>query len=92
MERISEYRQFSSLSSTPDIDAVQERTLEELFADFYSERCGGGMPDTADTELLGVAGELLRNTPADPRQRYAVDSVLTDQLLAFLIKQEEDRA
>ncbi len=92
MERISEYRQFSSLLSTPDIDAVQERTLEELFADFYSERCGGGMPDTADTELLGVAGELLRNTPADPRQRYAVDSVLTDQLLAFLIKQEEDRA
>ena len=91
MERASEFSHFGSVPDAPDADAVKEKNLEELFADFFTERCGGEAPEEEDAELLREAGELLRNTPPDPKQRNAVDSVLTDQLLKFLKEQEENR-
>ncbi len=92
MERISEYRQFTSLPDVPDAAAVREKTLEELFADFYTERCGGKEPEEKDLVLFHEAGELLRNTPPDPKKRYEVETALTEHLLDYLIKQEENEA
>ena len=92
MERISEYRQFTSLPDTPDAEAVREKTLEELFADFYTERCGGEAPEEKEMLLFHAAGELLRNTSPDPKKRYEIEPALTEQLLDYLIKQEENGA
>lgn len=89
MERVSEYRRFTEEVSGTDLQAVQEKSLEELFADFWMDRSGGSEPDEADLSLLHEAGELLRNRLPDPRQQTAVDSDTTEALLTFLMRQEE---
>jgi hypothetical protein len=88
MERVSEFSRFSDDISAPDVGTIREKSLEELFADFYEARCGGETPDEDDSELLHEAGELLRNTPPDPAQRGAVDAQMTAALLNYLLGQE----
>jgi len=88
MERVSEFSRFSDDVSAPDVGTIREKSLEELFADFYEARCGGETPDEDDSELLHEAGELLRNTPPDPAQRGAVDAQTTAALLNYLLGQE----
>ena len=65
---------------------MEEKSVEELFADFYADRSGGVEPTEADRELLAFAGELLR--------RAAPHSVPTGEeigaLLDFLTRQEEN--
>ncbi len=90
MERVSEYRRFSEEVSGTSIQAVREKTLEELFTDFYTDREGGVEPEQQDIDLLHKAGELLRNRQPDPRQRTAADAETTDALLAFLMGQEAE--
>ena len=89
MERVSEYRRFTEEVSGTDLQAVREKSLEELFADFWMDRSGGSEPDEADLSLLHEAGELLRSRLPDPRQQTAVDSDTTEALLTFLMRQEE---
>lgn len=88
MERLSELQRFSGDVISPDTQALREKSLEELFADFFSQRSGGEALPRADQELLAAAGELIRNNQPDPRQRYAVDPGLTDALLRILLNQE----
>ena len=87
MERVSEHRPFADDICMTDADAIRGRTTEELFADFYTERCGTE-PDEPDLQLLQVAGDLLRHSQANPRQRTAVDSEVVSSLLRYLMKQE----
>ncbi len=88
MERVSEYRRFAEEVGGTDLQAVREKTLEELFADFFTDRSGGTAPEEADLALLHEAGELLRSRQPDPRQRGAVDTETTEALLRFLMRQE----
>ena len=90
MERISEYQRYTGDVTSPDTQALREKSLEELFSDFFSQRSGGESPSSADLELLAAAGELIRNSQPDPRQRYAVDPGLTEELLQILLKKEAD--
>lgn len=88
MERVSEYRRFAEEVNGTDLQAVREKTLEELFADFFMDRSGGDEPEEADLKLLHEAGELLRSRIPDPRQRTGVDAETTEALLRFLMRQE----
>ncbi len=88
MERVSEFRRFAEEVSGTDLQAVREKTLEELFADFFTDRSGGTAPEEEDLALLHEAGELLRSRQPDPRQRSAVDTETTEALLRFLMRQE----
>ena len=82
MEICSEFEAGRSVAARA-AEAVREKSVEELFQDFYAERSGGETPDEADRELLCYAGELLR----DPRLRTAPEAAAT-QLLEHLLKQE----
>jgi len=85
MELVSEYRAFSGVSGAPRASDIREKAVEELFADFYAERCGGDVLSERDAELLHFAGELQRHAP----QQAAPDAADMEKLLAFLTKQEE---
>ena len=92
MERVSEYRRFSEDIRGFASGAIREKTLEELFADFFAHQRGGEEPDRDDLDLLRQAGELLRNTPPDPTRRDRADIALTNKLLEYLLGQEADEA
>ena len=87
MDRVSEFRRFNDDIVGTDSDTVREKTTEELFADFYLERCGSE-PDELDLALLHQAGELLRNSHPNPKQRTAVDTETVSSLLRYLKEQE----
>ena len=89
MERISEYQRFSGPVTAPDAQSLGEKSLEELFSDFYTDRSAGEEVSDADFELLHFAGELIRNNPDSESQ--AVDPALTDELLKFIQSQEADK-
>lgn len=88
MERTSEYRRFQALPGAPAAEGLRERPLEDLFADFYTERSGGEPPEPEDLALLRRAGELLRAHPIETGQRSAVDETLTAALLKELLEGE----
>ncbi len=92
METVSEYRRFAEPVRGPGSGAEGEKSTEELFAEYYADRSGGETPDEADMALLRRSGELLRNSPPDPRQRAAVDPALTEALLRYLRNGEAERA
>ncbi len=90
MELVSEYAPFGEVSAVPEAGAAAEKTIEELFADFYAERCSGQAPSPQELTLLQFAGERLRHAaPADGRQAPAMQDV--EALLTFTLKQEEDQ-
>ncbi len=83
LELVSEYRPFAA---APEGTAAEkgEKSVEELFADFYAARLGGEDPEEEDLALLAFAGERLRHREA------AGESEETDiaALLQFLEEQE----
>ena len=85
MELTSEYRPFGGEAGAPDAGAAEEKTVEELFADFYSERTGGQAPSAQEEELLRFAGELSRH--AEPGTRPAGGEIA--RLLDFALGQED---
>ncbi len=87
MERVSEYRRYAETAGGTELQAAREKTLEELFADFFRDR-SGAEPEEADLRLLHEAGELLRSRLPDPGQRTAVDAETAEALLSFLMQQE----
>lgn len=87
METVSEYRRAVYGGDAPRMETLREKTVEELFADFFTER-SGAEPDEADLALLHAAGELLRSHPAEPGQD---DAPLAEKLLAELKRREAKR-
>lgn len=83
MELVSEYRPFGAMASCP-ADGTEEKTVEELFMDFYRERRDGAEPDGAERSLLCFAGEQARHMDGeeDPERQTAA-------LLRFALEQEE---
>ena len=66
LECISDYREFSDQVNSVDAEAVKEKSLEDLFADLYTDRKGGNPPGDEVYEVLQYVGELVRNR--DPHQ------------------------
>lgn len=65
----------------------RERSIAELFAEFYQLRTGGALPDAAEERLIAFAAEQIANAPEDisPEEQDA----LAQKLVAFALKQEE---
>ena len=87
LELASEYDAFTGKTNALDAKAVREKTVEDLFADFYQERNGGVPLTDNDTALLAYAGELLRH--ADLRMAPQKQDI--EKLLKTLMEQEERR-
>ncbi len=83
LELASEYEPYSERAGTAPGEG-REKSEEELFAEFYGERCGGESPSEADLELLGFAAELLRHRDAAGR----TEQQDIDALLRFAAEQE----
>ena len=84
LELVSEYDPFTG--QVGPARGQQEKSVEELFADFYAERCGGEDPDEKDLALLYFAGERLRHR----EHTGAVEPQDIDALLQYILKQEEE--
>ncbi len=84
LELVSEYDPFTGQIAAAR--GQQEKSVEELFADFYAERRGGEDPTREDLALLRFAGERLRHregTGASEQQDI-------DALLRFALEQEAE--
>ena len=83
MELVSEFDPFTGRPETPTGQAAGEKTVEELFADFYTERCNQP-PTAAEADLLRFAAELQRSAddPAKPGE------ALIERLVRFALGQE----
>ena len=86
LELVSEYNPFGTESSAVQ-DLGQKQSMEELFAQFYSERCGGEEPTEEDLALLGYAGERLRHRESSGASEQQDIAALLD----FLTEQEAER-
>lgn len=90
MDRVSEFRRFTGVPSGPNLTRLQERPVEELFADFYRERSAGESPQEEDMALLEYAAELLRNSDAGQDGKF-VDGALSEKILDYLDGEEKRR-
>lgn len=86
MERISEFRRFTGESDSPELRELESKRVEELFADFYTERAGGE-PHEDDVALMRFAAELLRNSDAGADGK-SVDPSLAEKMLNYLAKED----
>ncbi len=84
MERVSEYDPFRGEAGAPESGAMEQKSLPELFAEFYTERSGGIPPEDKDLDLLAYAGELTRlgDTSGGPTEEAV------GKLLDYLLEQE----
>lgn len=85
MERLSEFRQFTGKSESPELRELESKSVEELFADFYMERVGDA-PHESDIALMRYTAELLRNSDAGADGK-CVDPSLAEKVLEFLAKE-----
>ena len=85
MELCSEYSALRGETAALSSSAVREKSVEELFDAFYTERNDGVPPSERDSELLRFAAELLRH--ADLRSEPKPEEI--EKLLDCLQKQEE---
>lgn len=84
LELVSEYDPFSG--QTAETAGQREKSVEELFAEFYAARCGGEDPSEEDLALLRFAGERLRHRESsDGDLRQDIDA-----LLQFVLEQEAE--
>ena len=81
MEIASEYHAYSDVKG-PERSAVEQKSVEALFTDFFAERMGGELPTESEAALIAYAGELLLGGLPPEKQ--------IDRLLAFAQEQEGD--
>lgn len=86
LELVSEYSPFAGEAALRE-EGQGEKSPEQLFAEFYTERCGGEEPSEEDLALLAFAGEQLRDRDGG----VAAEARDIDALLAFLDRQEAER-
>ena len=87
MELCSDYAQFSGEAGTLSRGDVEQKSIEALFVDFFTERSGGTPPPDEDAALLQFAGELLRRR--DPHAPPTAQDA--EKLLDYLTGQEAER-
>jgi exonuclease SbcD len=79
MEITSEYYTYSDVKG-PERSAVERKSVEELFTDFFADRMGGALPTETEAALIAYAGELLLGGMPPEKQ--------IERLLAFAQEQE----
>lgn len=84
MELCADYEQFDGETAALSRGDVEQKSVQALFTDFYTERALGVPPTDADAELLDYAGELLAR--ADPHSAPMEQDIR--KLLDFLSEQE----
>lgn len=84
LEIVSEHRPFAENGAMAEAKAVEEKSVEELFADFYTERCGAE-PGAEELRLLRFAAELQRRG-GDRGGKAAIAA-----LLDYALGQEDER-
>ena len=84
MELCSDYQTAAGGAGMLSRGDVEEKSVEDLFADFYAERRGGETPTEEDATLLRFAGELLSRADV----RAAPGEKETQKLLDWLLEQE----
>ena len=87
MERTSVFRRFAGESREGERNEPEERSVEELFVDFYTRRANGE-PEQEDVELLHYAAQLLRHSDAGEDGKQ-VEPSLPGRVLAYLTQEEE---
>ena len=87
MERCSEYDPFRENAAVPTADALEQKSIRELFEDFYAERSRGSGPDREDLELLAYVEELALRADV----RTAPGEAEVEKILAFVAGQEEKK-
>ena len=86
MEITSEYDPFREVSSAHPGQAQTEKSVEELFSDFYAARNDGTAPEEDDLALLHFAGEHVRHAQSTGEQ----DADGVEILLQFIMEQEAE--
>ena len=86
LEIVSEYSQHAGGAAALTTEAVREKSVEELFADYYTTQTGGDSPDEAELALMRYAGERQRR--AEPGSMPGQDDI--DGLIDVLMGQEGD--
>ena len=86
MERCSEYDPFHEGAALPEGERPEQRSIRDLFTDFYARRSGGDLPDTADEQLLAYVEELVQQ--ADLHSPPHEEEI--QKILAFMAQQEVD--
>ncbi|MCR5090048.1 MAG: exonuclease SbcCD subunit D [Oscillospiraceae bacterium] len=86
MELVSEFHDFDGQTSGASSGAVKEKSIPELFSDFYTDRSGGDEPSEADCELLAYAAECIQQSESLSGSGPSA----VDRLLEYLLKQEEN--
>lgn len=84
MELCADYEQFTGETGSLSRSDVEQKSVQALFGDFYTERAGSVPPTDADAALLDYAGELLAR--ADCRSAPAEQDI--QKLLDYLSEQE----
>jgi len=84
MELCADYEQFTGETGTLSRCDVEQKSVDALFGDFYTERAGGVPPTDEDAALLDYAGELLSH--AEPHSAPTERDI--QKLLDFLSEQE----
>jgi hypothetical protein len=85
MERASEFQRFTGEARQRDVHELEQRSEEELFVDFYTDRANGA-PEDEDVSLLQFAAELLRHSDAGEDGKQVPPS-LPEKVLDYLTKE-----
>lgn len=73
----SDYTEFANRGAAAAAEAVREKAVEDLFADFYEEQTGGDPPDEDEYDLLKFAAELIRRREdGQPLQEKEIEQLL----------------
>lgn len=88
MELTSEYRAFSAEAGTERTGDMRGKPVEQLFAEFYTDRNGGIGPDDPDTELMAFVGGMTRRTAETNEEPNEADF---RKILDFIAEQEADK-
>lgn len=88
MERISEFQRFTGEARRRELNELEQRSVEELFVDFYTDRANGA-PEDEDVSLLQFAAELLRNSDAGDDGTFVPPS-LPEKVLNYLTKEGQE--
>lgn len=85
MELKSEFNRFGG-SVSQGSSAVENKSVEELFADFYTEKNHGEPPEDKDYSVIDHAGEIMRHAKD---LRKDPDPETVGKFVDFLLKSED---
>ena len=81
MDLLSTHTEFSGEAASAEKEAVETKSLEDLFSDLYTEQRGGMPPEDDEYALMQYAGELVRNMDThEPLDEKAVTRMVEKAL------------